>query len=167
MKACVDYLSGYAEYHRDRRNIMTHLVGVPMIVFAVILFLSRPHFALFSLHLNPAMLLLPLLMIFYLRLHLVFALVLGVLLTGAIMLAQDIAAQSTGVWSATAGGLFVLGWIIQFIGHYFEGKKPAFTDDISGLLIGPLFVLAEVFFTIGLYKGLQHQIECRIKPPSQ
>ncbi len=35
MKSGLDQLANYAAYHRDRRNIATHLIGVPMIVFAV------------------------------------------------------------------------------------------------------------------------------------
>ena len=33
-------LTQYAAYHRDKRNIATHFVGVPMIVFAVVLSLA-------------------------------------------------------------------------------------------------------------------------------
>ena len=32
----------YAHYHRDRRNIATHFVGIPMIVFAIGVLLNRP-----------------------------------------------------------------------------------------------------------------------------
>ena len=42
--------------------------------------------------------------------------------------------------------IFVVGWALQYWGHYFEGMKPAFYDDVMGLAIGPLFVLAEAFF---------------------
>ena len=42
MKSFVDYLSQYAAYHRDKRNIATHFVGIPMIVVAVAILLSRP-----------------------------------------------------------------------------------------------------------------------------
>ena len=35
MRTATDLLSQYAAYHRDRRNIVSHLVGVPMIVFAI------------------------------------------------------------------------------------------------------------------------------------
>ena len=38
----LDLLEQYAEYHRDRRNIVTHFVGVPMIVFGVGVLLARP-----------------------------------------------------------------------------------------------------------------------------
>ena len=33
--------------------------------------------------------------------------------------------------------LFVLGWILQFVGHAFEGKPPSFMSDPKFLLIGP------------------------------
>ncbi len=32
--------------------------------------------------------------------------------------------------------LFVVGWILQFIGHYFEGKPPEFFKDWRFLLVG-------------------------------
>ena len=34
----------YAAYHRDRRNIATHFVGIPLIVFAIGIFLARAQF---------------------------------------------------------------------------------------------------------------------------
>ena len=37
------------------------------------------------------------------------------------------------------GTMFVLGWILQFIGHAFEGKAPSFFSDPTFLLIGPLW----------------------------
>ncbi|MEG2050173.1 MAG: Mpo1-like protein, partial [Comamonas sp.] len=41
MKTLVDQLSNYADYHRDPRNILTHYIGVPMIMFAVVILLAR------------------------------------------------------------------------------------------------------------------------------
>jgi len=32
--------------------------------------------------------------------------------------------------------LFVFGWILQFIGHYFEGKPPEFFKDYRFLFVG-------------------------------
>lgn len=57
---------------------------------------------------------------------------------------------ATAAWLASGIGLFVVGWIIQFVGHYYEGRKPAFVDDLVGLLIGPLFLVAETAFAMGL-----------------
>ncbi|HIA27160.1 MAG: DUF962 domain-containing protein [Bacillota bacterium] len=42
-------------------------------------------------------------------------------------------------------GLFVGGWILQFIGHGIEGNKPSFMKDPRFLLIGPLFIIQEGF----------------------
>ena len=35
-----------------------------------------------------------------------------------------------------AVGLFVVGWIFQFIGHAFEGKPPEFLQDWRFLFVG-------------------------------
>ena len=40
-----------------------------------------------------------------------------------------------GMWRI-ALGLFVVGWILQFIGHYFEGKLPEFFKDWRFLFVG-------------------------------
>ena len=75
-----------------------------------------------------------------------------------------LAAQSTSLWLGSGIGMFVVGWVIQFVGHYYEGKKPAFVDDISGLIVGPLFVVAELAFLLGLRQDLKQQIEARSGP---
>ena len=56
MKTLVDQLAQYADYHRDRRNIATHFVGIPMIVLAVQVLLSRPALQAGALVLTPALL---------------------------------------------------------------------------------------------------------------
>ena len=40
-----------------------------------------------------------------------------------------------GMWRFVLG-LFVLGWVLQFIGHYFEGKPPEFFKDYRFLFVG-------------------------------
>ncbi len=40
-----------------------------------------------------------------------------------------------GFWRI-ALGLFIFGWILQFIGHYFEGKPPEFFKDWRFLFVG-------------------------------
>ncbi len=37
--------------------------------------------------------------------------------------------------------LFSVGWTFQFVGHYFEGKKPSFVDDKRSLVVGVLWWL--------------------------
>lgn len=164
MKSLVEHLSQYANYHRDPRNIATHFVGIPLIVLAVTVLLSRPGWELAGVWLSPALLAAAASVWFYLRLDLRFGLVMGLLLGLCLWLGQALAVQSTGVWLCAGLGTFVLGWIIQFVGHYYEGRKPAFVDDLSGLIIGPLFVVAEAAFMLGLCPQLKQAVEANAGP---
>lgn len=165
MTALIKQLTKYAAYHRDPRNIATHYVGIPLIVFAVTCFLARPGFELAGVALAPVWFVAAAATVFYLR-HdvrygLVMALVLAVMSYGALY----VGALSTAAWLATSIALFVGGWVIQFIGHYYEGKKPAFVDDLIGLLVGPLFVCAEVGFLLGLRNEVKEAIEASVGAP--
>lgn len=164
MKNLVEHLSQYAAYHRDPRNIATHFVGIPLIVLAVSILLSRPGWPVAGIWLSPALLLAAASVWFYLRLDLRFGLVMGVLLGLCLWAGEWLALQSTGLWLSAGLGAFVLGWIIQFVGHAYEGRKPAFVDDVSGLIIGPLFVVAELAFMLGLCAGLRQQVEANAGP---
>ena len=164
MKTALDQLSKYAEYHRDRRNFATHLVGVPMIVLAVIVLLSRPGIDIAGMPMTPAVAAVVVSGVYYLRLDFTLGMALGLIHAVMAMAGAAVAAQDTTLWLTAGIGLFVLGWIIQFVGHYYEGRKPAFADDIMGLVIGPLFVLAEVVFALGLRQRLLRDIEARVGP---
>ncbi|MBC2689720.1 DUF962 domain-containing protein [Pseudomonas kielensis] len=164
MKSLVDHLSQYAAYHRDPRNIASHFIGIPLIVVAVAVLLSRPSWSVAGLWLSPAVLVALASAWFYLRLEVRLGVLMTVLLGLSVWLGQVLAAQSTGVWLGSGIGLFVLGWVIQFVGHYYEGRKPAFVDDVSGLIVGPLFVVAELAFLLGLRHDLKEQIEQRAGP---
>lgn len=162
MKTLQDQLAQYAAYHRDRRNIATHFVGIPMIVVAVATLLARPVLAeAGGIALSPATLVTLAVALYYLRLDLRYGAAMAVLLALALWFAQAWAAASTTAWLSLGIGLFVAGWIIQFVGHVFEGRKPAFVDDIVGLVIGPLFVVAELGFLAGLRPEVQREIEQR------
>lgn len=41
-------------------------------------------------------------------------------------------------------GMFVLGWILQFVGHAFEGKAPSFFSDPKFLLVGAAWFFKKV-----------------------
>ena len=157
MKSLVDHLSQYAAYHRDPRSIVSHFIGIPLIVVAVAVLLSRPQWAGGS----PAVLLMLGAAVFYLRLELRLGLLMTLLLGLAVWLGRSLAALSTGAWLGWGVGLFVVGWGIQFVGHYYEGRKPAFIDDVTGLIVGPLFVVVELGFLLGWRGDLKREIEAR------
>src|SRR6185436_13913533 len=137
-RPAVDLMSQYAQYHRDKRNIVTHFVGIPLIVFALGILLARASIGGFTL----AWTVWILSTAWYLtRGNLVLGVATSVVNALLIWLAHPFAGVPLVPWLAWGIGFFVLGWIIQFIGHYYEGRKPAFVDDIVGLLVGPMFVV--------------------------
>ena len=165
MTPLTDQLAGYAAYHRDRRNIATHLVGIPVIVFAVVVLLSRPVLAEpAGVPITPALLAAISATVWYLRLDRPLGLAMAAVLAAMLGLAAPLAAAPTGTWLGWGAGLFVAGWIVQFVGHWYEGRKPAFLDDLMGLAIGPLFVAAELAFLLGLRGALREEIERRVGP---
>jgi uncharacterized membrane protein YGL010W len=48
-----------------------------------------------------------------------------------------------GFWMV-ALALFLLGWILQFVGHYYEKKPPEFFKDPRFLLVGVRWWLAKI-----------------------
>ena len=159
MKTIVEHLAQYAAYHRNRKNVATHLIGIPMIVVGILTLLSRPVLPMEFMIITPASIAVFLSIIFYVRLDIPLGLLMTVLLWFALATGRYFAAMPTELWLSWAIGLFVVGWVFQFIGHYFEGRKPAFVDDIMGLAVGPLFVVTEVVFMLGLRKELKADVE--------
>jgi len=164
MSTLEGYVGQYACYHRDPRNIMTHYVGIPLIVFSLLCLLSRPSLVinapmLGDLVVSPALVVWVLSSLFSLKLDVRFGVTMTLFHGLLLYFAQPIAQWSTLLWLSASIGIFVGGWVLQFIGHYFEGKKPAFVDDIMGLAIGPLFIVVELAFLLGLRKPLQQQVE--------
>ncbi len=164
MKTLIDQLAQYGAYHRDPRNITTHFIGVPLITLAVVTLLSRPTFMAGALPLSIALLASIAASIFYFRLDTRYGLAMAIQLAVMLAIGQWFSAQGTTVWLTAGIGLFVVGWIIQFVGHYYEGKKPAFVDDLVGLLIGPLFVMAEIGFALKMRMDVQAAIDARVGP---
>lgn len=164
MKTLEQHLSQYAAYHRDRRNIVTHFIGIPLIVLAVAILLSRPGTVWAGMWFSPALIASCVLAGFYLRLDFWLGVLMTLLLGACVCAGTALAQQSTGLWLGSGVGLFVLGWVIQFVGHFYEGRKPAFVDDIMGLAIGPLFVVAEGVFLLGLRKELEHVVVTNAGP---
>ena len=164
-KSLVDHLGQYASYHRDPRNIATHFVGIPLIVFAAGVLLARLQFEALGLSFNGAWAVWALSTAWYLtRGNLVLGLAVSAVNGLLMALAEPLAAGSTAQWLSWGLGSFVLGWIIQFLGHYYEGKKPAFVDDLVGLLVGPMFVVAEALFALGWGRAMLAEIERRVGP---
>jgi uncharacterized membrane protein YGL010W len=158
----VALLSSYAGYHQDPRNRATHFVGVPLITFSLLTALALPSLSLLGTHVGLVSIATAALAAFYIYLDLA----LGLALTLALVLLAA-AAEATvqigpRVGAASAIGTFVIGWALQLLGHRLEGNRPALVDNLRQIFIAPIYLMAELAFTLGLRRGLQAQVLQRI-----
>lgn len=144
-------LASYASVHRDWRNKATHFVGIPIIVFSLLLVLSLWRFQLggreWPMSLAIAILAVGGWMALDLGIGLAMALILAVAWYAAEALAGALG-SAQAVWIAFTA-LFVGGWVLQFLGHHYEGKRPALLDNIFQGFIGPMFLVAEAMVVMG------------------
>ena len=169
MRNLTKQLTQYAAYHRDTRNIGTHFIGIPLIVVALAVLLSRPSFVPAALALpvplSPAWLLFGAATLYYLVLDVPLGLMMAIVSAACVAFGAWLAQLNTAAWLGGGVALFVIGWIFQFVGHIvWEHRKPAFVDDLIGLVIGPLFVLAEALFSVGWRPELRAAIEDKVGP---
>ena len=151
MKTLEEQMSTYAAYHQDARNRATHFVGVPVIVLSLMIPLAWLRFE----GISAAMVITAALLAYYLALDLWLGLAMCVVMGALLWLGQLIADQGTLAGWIWFGVLFVGGWIVQLVGHVFEGRKPALADNLFQIFVAPIFLCAEVFFALG-YKPKLH-----------
>lgn len=60
---------------------------------------------------------------------------------GIPMIVASLPIGATIVGLPLAATLFTVGWTFQFVGHFFEGKKPSFVDDKRSLVVGAVWCL--------------------------
>jgi uncharacterized membrane protein YGL010W len=165
VKSLEENLTQYAAYHRDRRNIATHFAGIPMIVFAVVLALETAAFSVGGWTFSVAALVALAACVYYLWLDRMFGVTMAVVLFLMCAGASELEARwGTGGALGAAAAIFVAGWALQFLGHKYEGMKPAFYDDVMQLAIGPLFICAEAYFLCRGRAKLREYIDARVGP---
>lgn len=152
-------LSKYREYHHDHRNVLTHAIGIPMIVLGITILLSRPALEIGDFAITPAVVAGVMASLWYLRLDLRTGLIMAGLLALFVVVGHRIAQDSAATWLGGGIAMFIIGWVFQLVGHKFEGRKPAFVDDLRSFLVGPLFVVVEGLFALGLMKDLRREVE--------
>jgi uncharacterized membrane protein YGL010W len=155
----------YAAYHRDRRNLSMHFLGIPLIVFAIGVLLARAHVDAGALRISAAGIAWGLGALWYAtRGNLVLGVATGAATGVLVGLAAPLGAGTTAAWLGRGLTIFGAGWLLQLLGHYYEGRRPAFVDDLVGLLVGPMFVVGEALFSLGLCRPLADEIVRRTGP---
>lgn len=69
---------------------------------------------------------------------------------GIPLIAASLPLGATVVGLPLAAAMFTTGWTFQFVGHYFEGKKPSFVGDRHYLIVGLLWWMKKNGFDVEL-----------------
>jgi uncharacterized membrane protein YGL010W len=159
VKSLAKNLGAYEAYHRDWRNKLTHFVGVPLVTFAVFLFLGWLRFAHApDVPFTGATLFFVVVFLYYLCLDWQVALVLAPFSIALLWLADVVALwpfpESLAVFAAT----FLGGWAVQLLGHGFEGRRPALADNLLQIFNAPLFLTTEVLLYLGYRQDLSEAL---------
>ena len=134
-----ELLAHYGESHQNPGNEVIHFIAIPLIMLSLV-------GMLFALHPYVAYAFVAASMVYYARLSVVFLVSMAVISVIAIALVFAMGSHVLAISVA----IFVGAWIMQFIGHKMEGKKPSFFEDIQYLWVGPLFVLSKLFIKLGV-----------------
>jgi len=161
MKTIEEQMSFYAAYHQDGRNKATHFIGVPAIMLSLFIPLSwiRFEIGLGNITISAAMVFAAVVLAYYFVLDVPLALAMFVVTSALVWGGQQIAALGAvqgWIWFVL---LFVGGWILQLVGHVFEGRKPALADNLFQIFVAPIFLAAEVFFALGYKPQLHHKVQ--------
>jgi uncharacterized membrane protein YGL010W len=161
MKSLEEQMSVYAAYHQDARNKATHFVGVPLIMLSLFIPLAWLRIEIGGITLTAAMLFAAAVLAYYFMLDLLLGLAM-LAITGVIVwLGQLIAAQGTLQGWSWFASLFVGGWILQLVGHVFEGRRPALADNLFQIFVAPIFLAAELAFALGYKPALKRRVDER------
>lgn len=160
MKSFLEQARFYAQYHQSKATLYTHLAGIPLILFSLmVLFgfvkLIIPGVMSTSLATIGTLALLA----FYFRLNWRLSLILLPILILLLWLSSIISFAGPTRFALWVFFItFVVGWILQLTGHLIEGKKPAFMEGITQASIAPLYIVAEVCFMLGRMQSLSDQM---------
>jgi uncharacterized membrane protein YGL010W len=163
MKTIEEQMATYAAYHQDARNKATHFIGVPVIVLSLFIPLAWLRFDTGGFAISAAMLFAAAVLVYYFILDVPLALAMLVVFAVLAWIGESIAMQGavTGwTWFAL---LFIGGWILQLVGHVFEGRKPALADNLFQIFVAPIFLCAEIFFALGYKPALHSAVEERAR----
>lgn len=155
-------LEEYGSSHKNKTNKFIHWICVPAIFFSIVaLIWSIPLGPLENLKIynfqliNWATISLVLVVFYYIKLSPL--LTIGMVLFSTICLYMTNLLENLinsgkiefQLW-LIALTIFAVSWIIQFIGHEIEGKKPSFLKDVQFLLIGPAWLMHFIYKKINL-----------------
>ncbi len=143
MKSLGQWFSEYGESHQNHKNKLIHYICVPAIYMSTLgAIFSIPFPIDTSFFMDWTVIVMVPILYFYFRLSAVVGITMAIFTfvsLGFIHWWHTNMAMSVLMMSTI---VFVAAWIMQFVGHKIEGKKPSFFKDLQFLLIGPAWIVA-------------------------
>jgi len=160
MKSLIEQMRIYHRYHQKTATKLTHIVGIPLAIIPFLILLNWLHLSIPGLFYSTASwIAITFLAAYYFMLDwslaLIVTLVLIILNIITIALTGFVPSLQGLIWFVI---IFAVAWGLQLLGHVFEGKRPALTDNLFQVFIAPLFIAAEILFFLGFRKDLQDQL---------
>lgn len=158
-----EILASYGRFHRDPRNRLTHCFGVPAIIYSLLIPAALHVDTVAGVPLPLDRIIVALAAVGYIALDAWLGLSLALALA-ALAAAAEATAALVGSAPALiiAATVFVLGWVLQLLGHRLEGNRPALLTNLAQIFVAPLFLTAELGFSLGLRRRLRGEVERRL-----
>lgn len=159
MKTLEEQMSFYLRYHRNPKNKLTHYLGVPLIMFSLLVLLGLVRVQVGAVSVTAASVATIALLAYYFRLDAVLAVAMTLFVAVLLIAANRVCALGAPAALSVCGAAFFGGWILQWIGHAFEGRRPALFENPSQAVVAPIFLMAEAFFALGYKQDVAQRVE--------
>jgi len=131
-------INHYGESHQNKTNVLIHAIAVPSIFFVTLGLLwsiPTPEF-MTTMKVTWAHVFIIPSLYYYFKLSGPIGAAMTLMCIAAVGGIKLLEMYNISVWQFSLV-LFVLMWVLQFVGHKIEGKKPSFFEDLRYLLVGP------------------------------
>lgn len=145
----------YAESHRNATNKLIHWICVPLIFWTILGFISIiPSKSIGFRYIGEisyvSFAAITLVTFFYIRLSVLISVIMLFIMILMESFAYGINIRFKGDSWMVYLSVFIATWILQFVGHKIEGKKPSFLKDLQFLLVGPIWLLSFILKKLGI-----------------
>jgi uncharacterized membrane protein YGL010W len=162
-------LAVYTEAHADRINGVMHMIGNPIIFIGVVMPLWLVPVTVFGVQTSLAPLLVVPALLMWMAWDFGLGLGIAVAAVPLLWIAAAIAQNVSIAWMwIIALALFVLGWLLQIVGHQvFEGKRPTAINNPVQSLIAPMYMIAKLYVALGFRPDLAAILHAGREPLGQ
>ncbi|MDO8954103.1 MAG: DUF962 domain-containing protein [Gammaproteobacteria bacterium] len=160
MKSLAEQMGVYQLYHEKTLTKVTHLIGVPLLIFAFFIPLNWINIGINGVfQIDLGWLSVAALSIYYIKLDRKIGFSTAIVLVALAWISSLFSQYHPNLIGATAFILSLIAGVgLQIIGHMIEGKKPALADDLSQIFIAPIFLWTEVLFMLGYFPELRAEV---------